>query len=72
MSAVRGSEVWLKADLAGILRALVVASVSAERAGAHPEYIAGQQATMLMVATALGIEPHLLQLPEAYGHATLR
>jgi hypothetical protein len=50
-------------DLASILRSIRVASAAALRVnGGNADYAAGQQATLLAVATALGIAPHELRL----------
>jgi hypothetical protein len=52
MRPTSGSEVWMKADLASILRALWLATLAARGDG---EYARGYAAALATVAAALGI-----------------
>jgi hypothetical protein len=60
---MRGSEVFMKADLAAMLRGLSIATEAAlQVGGGNSDYIAGQRATLLAIAAMLGIAPHEWQL----------
>lgn len=52
----------MKRDIAAVLRGIALANEAAGAVGADPNYVAGQRATLLVVATALDIPAHELQL----------
>ena len=63
MTAIRGSDVFLKADLLAILRSIALAQAAALAAGVgNADYAAGQRTTLVVVAVALGIEPAALRV----------